>query len=274
MANVFVSYNSRDGELAESISAALKKRQHRVVSDRNLLGASDDWRIKLARALEACDAVVSLITENSVVAPYPMSEIGAARALRKKLIPVLIGTVQVPNVIQDIYYIAERFQEKSKAPGMKRIVNQIDDQIKDLGGNVFIVHGANAAAKYELKSYLETLKLKPIILHDQDDKGKTIIEKFEDYAGQSSFAFILLTPDDKQDTTGRQEIQWRARQNVIMELGWFMAKLGRGRVVLLYKNEVEIPSDISGVLYLKFKDSVKEVGEQIRQRLKGEDMID
>lgn len=273
MATVFISYSRKDTEIANSIVAALEKRHHKVVIDKNLLGSGDDWRAKLSRSLEKCDAVISLVTPNSVNASYPMSEIGAARALRKKLIPVAIGDVKVPDVIGDIYFISEDFSTGSKAAGMKRIVNKIDDQIKDLGGNVFIVHGSDAAAKYELKSYLETLALKPIILHDQDDKGDTIIEKFEDYAEQANFAFVLLTPDDKQDVAGKSDRQWRARQNVIMELGWFLAKLGRRRVVLLYKAGVEIPSDISGVLYLEFNESVKEVGERIRQRLAGEGLI-
>src|SRR3954471_4606844 len=100
MASVFISYNSRDAELAESISTALTKRNHTLLSDRSLLGPSDDWRVKLARALETSDAVISLVTQNSVTSPYPMSEIGAARALRKKLIPVVIPPVIVPSVIQ------------------------------------------------------------------------------------------------------------------------------------------------------------------------------
>jgi hypothetical protein len=274
MASVFVSYNSRDAELAESISAALSKRKHKVLSDRSLLGPSDNWREKLAHALETSDAVISLITENSVAASYPMSEIGAARALRKKLIPVVIGSVVAPNVIQDIFYISESFGEKSKGPGMKRIVNRIDGELKGLGGkDVFIVHGTNEAKKYELKSFLTGLELNPIILHEQDDKGKTIVEKFEYYAPKCRFAFILLTPDDKQDAGGKPEEKWRARQNVIMELGWFMAKLGREHVVMLHQGAVEIPSDVSGVIYLKFENSISEVGEQIRKRLRGVGLI-
>jgi hypothetical protein len=274
MASVFISYNSRDAELAESISVALSKRRHTVLSDRNLLGPSDDWREKLARALETSDAVVSIVTQNSVGAPYPMSEIGAARALRKMLIPVVIGSVVAPNVIQDIFYISESFGEKSKAPGMKRIVNKIDEQLKGLSArDVFIVHGTNEAKKYELKSFLTGLGVNPIILHEQDNKGKTIVEKFEYYAPRCRFAFILLTPDDKQDAGGKPEEKWRARQNVIMELGWFMAKLGRERVVMLHQGAIEIPSDVSGVIYLKFESSVSEVGEQIRQSLRGVGLI-
>jgi hypothetical protein len=76
--------------------------------------------------------------------------------------------------------------------------------------------------------------------------------------------------DDKSqsDSPDSVESKWRARQNVILELGWFMAKLGRRRVAILYKGELEIPSDILGIVYHQFSNSIKEVGEDIRQILK------
>jgi len=139
---------------------------------------------------------------------------------------------------------------------------------------VFIVHGHDGTQKMELKRLLSELGLQPIILHEQDDMGKTIIEKFEHYAPQCAFSFVLLTPDDKLQADDSVEAKWRARQNVIMELGWFMAKLGRRRVMLLYKGKLEIPSDILGVLYLEFNESVLEVRETIRTRLRGVGLID
>jgi predicted nucleotide-binding protein len=152
---------------------------------------------------------------------------------------------------------------------------KVEGRIKDMNDNkVFIVHGHDEAKKWELKNFLAGLKLDPIILHEQDDLGMTIIEKFEYYASQTTFAFVLLTPDDKApDEQNTAEFKWRARQNVIMELGWFMAKLGRRRVVIIHKGQVEIPSDILGVLYVSFKDSILEAGERIRKRLKGEGLI-
>lgn len=139
---------------------------------------------------------------------------------------------------------------------------------------IFIVHGHDEAKKWELKNFLARLNLDPVILHEQDDLGKTIIEKFEYYAAACSFAFVLLTPDDvapREPNT--QEAEWRARQNVIMELGWFMAKFGRQRVIIIQKGHVEIPSDILGVLYLPVRESIEEVSEKIRQRLRTENVI-
>ena|SRR6185503_21021459 len=120
----------------------------------------------------------------------------------------------------------------------------------------------------ELKDFLISLGLQPIILDEQDHMGKTIIEAFEYYATVCSFAFVLMTPDDLAEGTRR-----RARQNVIMELGWFIAYLGRERVAILYQGDPEIPSDISGVLYLEFKERIGEVSERIRRRLRGVGLI-
>ena len=60
----------------------------------------------------------------------------------------------------------------------------------------------------------------------------------------------MLTPDDVGAVaTDASNLKPRARQNVIMELGYFMGRLSRLRVCALYKGGVELPSDYQGVLY-------------------------
>jgi predicted nucleotide-binding protein len=114
---------------------------------------------------------------------------------------------------------------------------------------VFIVHGHDEAAKQSVARYLERLDLKLLILHEQPNRGRTIIEKFEDYSNVS-FAIILLTPDDIGYRDGKpEEAKSRARQNVIFELGYFIGKIGRENVFALYKEGVELPSDFQGVVY-------------------------
>jgi CheY-like chemotaxis protein len=137
----------------------------------------------------------------------------------------------------------------------------------------FIVHGHDEAAKLELKNYLQnTLGLpEPIILHEQPSMGRTIIEKFEDYSADAQLAFVLLTPDDKiASSDASNDVKRQARQNVILELGFFLAKLGRlsGRVFLLHKGPIELPSDLNGVIYVDIADGVKAAGETIRKELK------
>jgi predicted nucleotide-binding protein len=136
---------------------------------------------------------------------------------------------------------------------------------------VFIVHGRDESAKLQLESLLTRLKLEPIILHRMPDKGRTIIEKFEGESKGSGFAFVLLTPDDDcllpDEETGNQKPLKRARQNVVLELGYFIGSLGRQRVCPIYKMGVEIPSDITGVLFKRFNDSLEELYEEIRKEL-------
>ena len=139
--------------------------------------------------------------------------------------------------------------------------------------NVFIVHGHSLERRGELKEFLHGLDLHPVILDEQDHMGKTVIEAFEYYATTCSFAFVLMTPDDAPGQVNVSEPRRRARQNVIMELGWFMAHLGRERVAILYQGAPEIPSDISGVLYLEFEQRIGEVSERIRKRLRGVGLI-
>jgi Predicted nucleotide-binding protein containing TIR-like domain len=113
---------------------------------------------------------------------------------------------------------------------------------------VFIVHGHDEAALHGLARFLEKLGLKAIVLAEQPNKGRTVIEKFEGSAGEVGFAVVLMTPDDVGGAAG-QDQSMRARQNVLFELGYFSGKLGRGRVCLLRKGAVEVPSGLFGVIY-------------------------
>jgi hypothetical protein len=114
---------------------------------------------------------------------------------------------------------------------------------------VFVVHGHDDAAKEGLARFIEKLGLEAIILNEQPDQGRTVIEKFEDSAKEVGFAVVLLTPDDIVGTAQTSDQSSRARQNVVFELGYFAGKLGRGRVCLLRKGNVEMPSDLFGVVY-------------------------
>lgn len=120
---------------------------------------------------------------------------------------------------------------------------------------VFVVHGHDSGAKEAVARFLERIELEAIILHEQPDQGMTIIEKFESYAGQVGFAVVLLTPDDLGGALAANSQSARARQNVIFELGYFVGKLGRGRACLLQKGQVEIPSDLYGVIYTEMDGS-------------------
>jgi len=115
---------------------------------------------------------------------------------------------------------------------------------------VFIVHGHDEGARESVARFLEQLDFDPIILHEQANQGRTIIEKIEAH-GDVGFAVVLLTPDDLGSVQGGPS-QPRARQNVLLELGYFIGRLGRARVCALKRGDVEVPSDFGGVVYEPF----------------------
>lgn len=130
-------------------------------------------------------------------------------------------------------------------------VKSTSHQTISMGSDIFIVHGHDESAKQSVARFIERLELRAVILHEQPNAGRTIIEKFEEYANVG-FAIVLLTPDDIGYPRDKpDEKKQRARQNVIFELGFFIGKLGRERVCALYKEGVEIPSDFQGVLYIE-----------------------
>jgi len=137
---------------------------------------------------------------------------------------------------------------------------------------IFIVHGQDHQVLYEVKNYLQnTLQLgEPVILREQPSLGKTIIEKFEDESKNIDLVFVLLTPDDKVSPKNSTDVvKMRARQNVIFELGFFYSKMQRkkGKTILLHKGQVELPSDISGVIYIDISRGVESASEEIRREL-------
>lgn len=120
---------------------------------------------------------------------------------------------------------------------------------------VFVVHGHDHGTKETAARFLEKLALETIVLHEKANEGRTVIEKFEAYA-DVGFAVVLLTPDDLGGSAGNSREQApRARQNVILELGYFTGKLGRSRVCALFKPGVEVPSDFHGVLFIEIDEA-------------------
>lgn len=145
----------------------------------------------------------------------------------------------------------------------KNITSEIIKYVKkELGGNkkipttqqeldyskVFIVHGHDDGLKFEVSRFLEKLDITPIVLHEQANEGKTIIEKIEAYT-DVGFGIVLYTSCDVGGKD-KDNLKNRARQNVVFEHGYLIGKLKRDRVVALVKGEIETPGDISGVVYI------------------------
>ena len=171
----------------------------------------------------------------------------------------------------------ERWQQESYSNGLirsKSLLKSMIDQIrtywldesepiepdsdlentKPSSNKVLIVHGTDAGIKNEVARLIEKLGLEAIILEEQPSMGRTLIDKFEQMTDEVEFATVLLTPDDEGRKKDTDKLTPRARQNVILELGFVSASLGRHRVCALRKGNVEIPSDYSGVVYVSMDD--------------------
>lgn len=140
----------------------------------------------------------------------------------------------------------------SEDAGDKTPVMHDDRTARVESRKVFVVHGHDEGMKMSVARFLEKLDLQPVILHEQPNGGNTIIEKFEANA-DVAFAVVLMSPDDEGHEKGSsQPLTDRARQNVVLELGYFIGRLGRSRVCALQSNSIEIPSDVLGILYVPY----------------------
>ena len=137
--------------------------------------------------------------------------------------------------------------------------------------SVFVVYGHDTTAKTQLDAMLRRWGLAPLIMDELTSEGQTIIEKLERYTSSDiAFGVVLATPDDIGYQVGREDEQrCRARQNVILELGLLLAKLGRSKIAILIKSQenMERPSDIQGLIYLPFNDTVEETKVQLAKEM-------
>jgi len=135
------------------------------------------------------------------------------------------------------------------------------------GRKIFVVHGRNEPARAELTDVLVRLGFEAIAIINEPVQGTTVIEQIESYSGVG-FAVILFTPDDRGCLRGAKRSKPRPRQNVVFEYGLFVGWLGRRRVCCIApSSEIEAPSDLAGVLQLRYESSVAEVETRLRQEL-------
>ena len=118
------------------------------------------------------------------------------------------------------------------------------------GKTVFIIHGHDSHLKTELALFLKVGGVPYVVLHEQADKGRTIVDKLVQESEPSNFAIAILSPDDLL-----MNGSYRARQNVILEMGYFIGLIGKERVRLLVKGDIDIPSDLYGILYEKYDEA-------------------
>ena len=135
---------------------------------------------------------------------------------------------------------------------------------------VFVVYGHDELARQELENLLLQWHLEPLIIDQLPSEGRTIIEQLEKYIPQANFGIVLATPDDiGYDKNFENEKKFRARQNVVLELGMLLSKLGRSRVAVVTKNvsNLEKPSDIQGIIYHSYNENISEISSRLIREL-------
>ena len=162
------------------------------------------------------------------------------------------GIIQSDELITDI--TNEILSEAKKELRKTRNISK-ENKLTLNKKQIFIVHGHDDKLKLEVARFIEKLGLEAIILSEQANKGKTIIEKIEENT-DVGYGIVLYTPCDKGGTadTPYEDMKLRARQNVIFEHGYLIGKLGRERVCALVDGNIEYPSDINGVVYISYQD--------------------
>lgn len=172
------------------------------------------------------------------------------------------GTYNVQGKFKDEVkeYIEEHATEEQKATNLTKKISR----------KVFVVYGHDEEARDELELLLRRWELEPIILDRMPSGGQTIIEKLETYSKDVKYGIILATPDDEGHRKGMpDEKMYRCRQNVVLEMGMLLAKIGRENVAILQKNpsETERPSDIQGLVYIPFEKKISEVSQILAREI-------
>lgn len=159
-----------------------------------------------------------------------------------------------------------------EAEKLQLLIEPSRDAIEEPNNKVFVAYGHDKRACTQLQLMLEEHDLTPLFLDALPSSGKTIIEKLEAYIPQANYGIVLMTPDDEGCKEGNLDAPLpRARQNVILEMGMLLMRLGRSRVAIIEKSsnpEIEMPSDISGVIRFRYKNDIREIESNLLKEMK------
>lgn len=196
--------------------------------------------IDIERALRLCYRVGLLGGHNPI-----NDERGVSRIKNFGVSPSILRIDQIADQLKH-YIQSTQIISAAMSLGTDLVAPTRDSSMQN--NKVFVVHGHNEAFKQSVARTLEKIGLSPIILHEQANQGRTVIEKFEKNA-DVGFAVVIVSADDLGKAKAEAELGARARQNVVFEWGYFVGRLGRQRVCALYEEGVEAPSDMDGLVY-------------------------
>ena len=223
----------------------------------------DSWRTSLDRISNVRDEIRDIVDDpqfNVLVANPKISQSGSfGFSASGTMLNVLITAKELFSYIDSLLslYLTPKTKELEENPRK--------------AAKLFIAHGRNEIVRNKVKDFIrDRCGMQPLVLQELPSSGLTVIEKLEKYGRTADYAVIILTGDDII-ANGEER---RARQNVIQELGWFQGVLGRKRTAILRQKEVEIASNIAGVIYLEFSgDNVEMVFESLRQEFEEEGIL-
>ena len=230
--------NELQGFIMPIIRTLEKQKNIRIVP---ILAKSYPWEITEFKHLE--------------VLPSTGVPIGTDSKRTDDLVEIALALINIANEISSAPIIIDLPEKNDDVVDEEKIDKIIKTAKKPI---VFIVHGHNEAMKDKVELFVRKLNFEPIVLHKKINKGRTIIEKFEDYANKTAFAIVILSADDYgyAKKWGEETKKQRARQNVVFELGFFTGRLGRAKVAVLQETSInfEAVGDYSGVIYVPYED--------------------
>lgn len=249
----------------EEIDAGIRKLKRRIEEIHGLSGSNvryDDAKVETAQT-NMRETIREVFGQNSPefsdhqyheiwYGGYDVSE--DADEIQSKF---MAGIPQTVGVLEGlIARLEEKREDLVDSPGQpSQMSTENPTALASEIQSIFIVHGHDEEAKQTVARFIEKLKLNSVILSERPNEGRTIIEKFEKHSNVG-YAIVLLTPDDMGYPREEPEkTRPRARQNVILELGYFVGRLTRSKVCALYKGSVEMPSDFHGVIYLPMDEA-------------------
>lgn len=167
------------------------------------------------------------------------------------------------------------YTNAEKVVGMGKLAEPLEKLIYSkenewkYNNKVFLVYGHDTKAECEIENMIRKWGLTPLAIDNLPTEGRTIIEQLEKYIPKANYGIVLATPDDLGRSKESKDEKYRARQNVILEMGMLFAKFGRKRVAVIIKqSNFEKPSDIEGILYFPYKDSIEELEKKLSVELK------
>lgn len=286
--DVFISHASEDKDaVARPLAEKLKELGITVWLDEFALKIGDSLRQSIDRGLSEARFGVAVISPHFLKKEWPQLELNALVAKETGAgSPVVLPVwhnISAKEVNEKSPLLADRLAVSTEN-GIEEVAKKLAEAIvlqtqrdsiefsqkieeavsslskedrdrrppkKDLPDEVFIVHGHDVAARESVARFVDKIGAKSIILDEQASQGLTIIEKFEQHA-KVKFAIVLLTPDDAAYSVGQPDnVRFRARQNVVFEMGFFLGKFGREGICVLHKGNIEFPSDVSGIVYIE-----------------------